>query len=417
MHTAETKLRLLVITKRFPSSIQTWLLNWIEQTLKHDVKVTISADGCDVNNLPEKIHELGLLKHTYYLAAGSNLEILRGLKSYIPFTGKNGIKAWSSFTKLYKTHPRLSFKNWLRAAVRSQIYNAGEFDLAHSHSLISSYEYLPVLRAASIPLITSFHGPTPPGIAFLSKPQLDEVFAYGALFPVNTNFAKHQLLDLGCPADKITILPQGTQLKDFPFPPRGPEVNDPIIILTVGRFQKDKGHIYALEAIAKLLQNGINIKYRMIGIGPEKQNLLDYARHLNISDRVSADGPLVDQALQKEFHQADIFLLPSLNNEGGVTVETQGVVLQEAQASGCLVIATRTGGIPEVIDDGKSAWLVPDRDANAIADKIAWLLTQTDKWDQWRREARAWVEKNFDSDQLGDKLYQLYLKVAAKPQI
>ena len=90
------------------------------------------------------------------------------------------------------------------------------------------------------------------------------------------------------------------------------------------------------------------------------------------------------------------------------------MVIQEAQASGVLVAASRVGGIPECVDDGESAFLFPDRDPEAIAGVVGRLLDRPEAWRGWQDAARTWVERRFDIDELGAKLMGLYAMIRAK---
>ncbi len=181
---------------------------------------------------------------------------------------------------------------------------------------------------------------------------------------MNTEFAKGQLTELGCPPAKVEILPQGTDLAEFPFEPRPHPGTEPIRFLTVGRLHEDKGHAYALRALAELANQGMEFRYHIVGYGPQRAALESLSRELGIADRVRLFDEVDDDGLREQYREAHIFLFPSLRDLKGKHEETQGVAMQEAQASGCLVVATRTGGIPESIDEAH-ARLVPDRTSSS----------------------------------------------------
>ena len=87
-----------------------------------------------------------------------------------------------------------------------------------------------------------------------------------------------------------------------------------------------------------------------------------------------------------------------------------GVALQEGQASGCIAIATRTGGIPECVDESH-ARLVPDRNAEALAGAILDLMDDPERWPEWQAAGRRWVEDRYSLDVIGRRLAELYLRV------
>jgi len=125
-------------------------------------------------------------------------------------------------------------------------------------------------------------------------------------------------------------------------------------------------------------------------------------------------GHLDGQALLDEFRQAHIFVLPSLAGETLFCwAETQAVAVQEAQACGCIVVATGTGGIPEVLDIGSSAHLVRDRDPAQIAATIENIVNSPQRWHEWQRHGRAWVTSEFDVNRIGERLWDLYRQVVS----
>jgi glycosyltransferase involved in cell wall biosynthesis len=117
---------------------------------------------------------------------------------------------------------------------------------------------------------------------------------------------------------------------------------------------------------------------------------------------------LNDSELRDIYAKSHLFILPSLKSEDGFHEETQGVVLQEAQAVGLITLATKTGGIPECIDDGVSGFLVEDRSAEAIADKLSTLISESDKWSTYQKAGRKWVEDRYDIDVIGKKINAIY---------
>jgi colanic acid/amylovoran biosynthesis glycosyltransferase len=93
--------------------------------------------------------------------------------------------------------------------------------------------------------------------------------------------------------------------------------------------------------------------------------------------------------------------------------EGQGLVLQEAQACGLPIIATRHGAFPEGVRDPESALLVPERDPGALADAIVQLLQKPERWPEMGRAGRRFVEERFDIRRLNRQLISLYERAAA----
>jgi glycosyltransferase involved in cell wall biosynthesis len=163
----------------------------------------------------------------------------------------------------------------------------------------------------------------------------------------------------------------------------------PLRVLLAARFDEMKGHRYALDAVAQLRACGVNVSLECAGFGPLKATVEEYASALGLLDRVHI-GSLLDhrELLQGlEENRWDVALLPSLETREGR--EGIPVFLIEAMAAGVPVVATNTGGIPELVEEG-SGILVPQRDAGALADALALLAMDGDRR---QRFGRAGVER------------------------
>lgn len=86
-------------------------------------------------------------------------------------------------------------------------------------------------------------------------------------------------------------------------------------------------------------------------------------------------------------------------------------MLQEAQAMGLPVLSTLHNGIPDGVLDGESGFLVPERDENALAEKLSYLVENPSVWSDMGRAGRAHVEKNYDINKLNDRLIEIYQQV------
>jgi colanic acid/amylovoran biosynthesis glycosyltransferase len=108
---------------------------------------------------------------------------------------------------------------------------------------------------------------------------------------------------------------------------------------------------------------------------------------------------------------AHLFVLASVNLEGDA--EGQGLVLQEAQACGLPVVATEHGAFPEGLLPGKSGFVVPERDAGALAERLAWLISNPGSWPGLGRQGRGYVESRYDIRMLNTALSALYAEAIA----
>jgi colanic acid/amylovoran biosynthesis glycosyltransferase len=111
--------------------------------------------------------------------------------------------------------------------------------------------------------------------------------------------------------------------------------------------------------------------------------------------------------LRKLFQEADIFVLTSVKATDG-DMEGQGLVLQEAQAVGLPVLSTLHNGIPEGVIDGKSGFLVPERDVDALTERLQYLIEHPELWPEMGRCGRKFVEVKYDIKMLNSKLVRIY---------
>jgi len=141
--------------------------------------------------------------------------------------------------------------------------------------------------------------------------------------------------------------------------------------------------------------------------GPLRGKLKNLTKQLGISGHVRFLGAKTRDQIIKLYSKAHIFMLSSIRNQNG-SEEGQGLVLLEAQSVGLPVVATRVGGIPESVVDGKSGFLVPERDVDALAEKLIYLIEHPEIWPEMGRAGRAFVEINYDINKLNDRLVEIY---------
>jgi colanic acid/amylovoran biosynthesis glycosyltransferase len=116
--------------------------------------------------------------------------------------------------------------------------------------------------------------------------------------------------------------------------------------------------------------------------------------------------------VREHFARADIFVLTSVSIEGDA--EGQGLVLQEAQACGLPVIATRHGAFPEGLAVDNLAWLVPERDVKALAAGLAQLTEARGQWPAMGRAGRAFMEQRYNIRALNARLVDTYREVITR---
>jgi len=237
------------------------------------------------------------------------------------------------------------------------------------------------------------------------------LFKFGDCFLSISQYNYRNLVDMGADAGKIVYHPVGIDLGKFTYKWDRPVSFSAatIIIITVARLVEEKGLEYGIEAIAQLHNKypAIKLTYNIIGTGPLEKKLRELTNKANLNGVVFFLGPLSQEEIGRKLQEAQIFLLPSV-------AEALPVVLMEAQASGLPIVATNVGSIDELVIDGKSGFLVPDKNANALAEKIDYLIEHPEIWPQMGRSGRDYVEKHFAITLLNQRLVKIYQDLIKK---
>lgn len=169
-------------------------------------------------------------------------------------------------------------------------------------------------------------------------------------------------------------------------------------ILFVGRLAPKKGVEYLVRAVADL-----DAHLTIVGDGSEREKLERLAE--DIGANVSFEGFVNPNAVDKYYRSAGIFVLPSIEGEG-----MPNVVL-EAMAWGLPVVTTDSGGLPTIVEDGKTGYLVPMRNSDALADVIGDLLDDADMRTEIGKVAREYVREKHSWPSQVERLESVYNRV------
>jgi glycosyltransferase involved in cell wall biosynthesis len=186
------------------------------------------------------------------------------------------------------------------------------------------------------------------------------------------------------------------------------KVGERLKVGTVAYLSPEKGHHVLLEAAARIISRFPEVVFVLVGKGESMSELREKIRELDIEDHVIFTGFRDDiEALMKEF---DIFCLPSLS-------EGLSSAILVAMASSLPVVATRVGGIPELVVDGESGVLVPANDARQLAAALGQVLESQSLRRRLGQAGRRRVEQKFMLQRKLDETEQLYLSLLASDGI
>jgi phosphatidylinositol alpha-1,6-mannosyltransferase len=179
------------------------------------------------------------------------------------------------------------------------------------------------------------------------------------------------------------------------------------ILLTVGRLVRRKGFDTVLQVLPSLRAEFPDLRYRIVGDGPDRGFLEQMARDLNLSDTVEFSGRVSDDALPDIYRRSDIFVMPAREETGSASIEGFGIVYLEASASGLPVVAARSGGAVEAVRDGETGFLVPPDDPEALTRVLRELVLDAARRHSMGQAGRRWVEEEMNWDRAAAEIARL----------
>jgi colanic acid/amylovoran biosynthesis glycosyltransferase len=288
---------------------------------------------------------------------------------------------------------------------------AGDYDVIHAHfgPVGRTFRFARTLWNA--PLLVSFHG-----YDFSAWPCREGETAYRDLFDVvdavtvPSAYARRRLEALGCRSSRIHRLAYGVDIGQFSFRERRLEPGEPVRVLTVGRLVEKKGLEYSIRAVARVLRRHPGLRYDIVGDGPLRADLEELIRSLDLERNVTLLGARDGSEVRRMMAEAHIFMLSSVTAPDG-DQEGTPVSLLEAQACGLPAISSRHSGISEIVLDGQSGYLVPERDVDGLADRLAYLAEHPETWAAMGLRGRRHIGEYHDIHRLNRQLVGLYEEV------
>lgn len=377
----EKKLKILFVLHEFPKFIQQFILNQITglHDLGHDIY--IYANKKVKGPIPPDIARYNLMERTFYKTVPKNqqdFDIIYChfgpdgycglyLKKYYGLTGKVvTCFRGDDISKLLRSHPNN------KTSKKRGIF--------------------------SVPC----YSPT----------MYDELFSQGDHFLPVCDYFRKKLLTLGCNKNTITVQHSGINTANFSYKKRRhKKKNEKLSIVTIGRLVEKKGIKYAIRAIARLIPSYPKLTYTIIGNGPLYKKLDLLIKRLGLEKQIILKGWLSQEDIKDYLYSADIFVLPAITAQDG---DEEGIsnVLKEAMATGLPVVTTRHSGIPELVKNNNSGYIVKEKSIAELGNKIEKLLKNPSKCISMGASGRSFVEKNFETSTLIIELSKLFEKLA-----
>lgn len=413
-------MRIAFIVHQFPVLSETFILNQITGLIDrgHEVDIYASQPG-DTSNMHQDVISYSLLDHTYYgsqIPTSQPLRTLKGFGLLVANFPKGPLALLRSLNVFAYGKQATSLKMVYKVL---PLLGKPPYNIVHCQfgTLGRTWTSLRQIVTPRAKLITSFRGYD---ISKHVQQKGDKVYAQlfdlGDLFLPNCEYFKRRLVELGCDPKKIVVHGSGIDCSRFVFTPRCPDPNGIVRIVTTGRLVEKKGIEYSIRAIGKLAkdptytthkQGQSRIEYNIIGDGDLREELQQLIQGLELSDSVKLLGWKQQQEIVEILNDSHLFVAPSVTAQDG-NQDAPVNVLKEAMAMGLPVVSTNHGGIPELVEDGVSGFLVPERDVEALAEKLAYLIEHSEDWPKLGRAGRAYVEAHYDTNKLNDQLVELY---------
>ena len=306
----------------------------------------------------------------------------------VTFGGSPGVRCEPSGLQIrvlrplahWRRHPAHPLSLALVPAIRSA-------DLVHTHQLRSAPSRLAALTSATVgtgALVTTDHGLGGSGSHGVLSRQFDRFLTV----------SRYSAATLGAPPAKTRVVYGGADPVQF----RPGPTEDRTGVLFVGRLTPHKG----VDRLLRALPEGAELTIAGTGGHDRRRPERDYPdllRNLAAGRRVRFPGPVTDEALPTLHRRTAVFVLPSVDRtcygRRVAISELLGLSVLEAMASATPVVASRIGGVPEVVIDGETGLLVEPGDVDALHDRIATLLSDRRLARRLGDNARAAVAERF----------------------
>lgn len=403
-------MKIVFIVNEFPSLSQTFVLNQITGLIDrgHTVDIFAEEERSDFKNHDE-VKRYNLLEHTCYPLKIPQNKIFRF------FEGLYYVNKYMTKYPLAILKSLNVFRYGRKAASLTLLYQIipflekGPFDIIHCQFGMLGPDVLQFknIAARSAKLVTSFRGYDASRYIHNKPGIYDELFKEGNIFLSVSQSLKENLIKEGCSEKKIIVLRSGIDCKKFNNSIKKKSEGKQTIVLTIARLVEKKGIAYAIEAIAKLVASGRCVKYVVVGDGTLRGELERLIEDLGVQAHVQLIGWKNHDEVIRLLQNTHILVAPSVTATNG---DQEGIpnVIKEGMALGVPVVTTFHSGIPELVEDGVSGFLVKERDVESLTYRLSYLIDHPEKGPIMGMAGRTFVQENYDINKLNEQLVGVY---------
>lgn len=400
------------VVKAFPKVTETFVVTQIIEAKKAGFKVKLlTYDLLPIENTTQ--HEL-LNKHDFF-------KDIISVDYHIPSSKfQRIVKALYYIIKYFKFWIKIkgeSIKNlfFIKPFQLAYYNNFRKVDVFHIQFALAGLELadMKTIGLITSKFIVTLHGHD---VHFKNHIELlKKKSTYLKLFQVtnyttiNTNYLKKKAIEIGCVKDKIITIPMGVDVSFFNDDnvKKAPEKST-IKLISIGRLIEIKGFQFAIQAIKSLVESGFNLNYTIVGEGQMENELHELINNLELNHVIEFAGRRNQTEIKNLLKENHLFLMCSVTDKTN-RAEAQGVVTAEAQAMGLPVVAFNSGGVPYTIQDGKTGFLVKEKDIFAYSDAIINIVNNSENYSNMSKAARELAESEFSNAIMGKRFMKLYL--------
>ena len=296
---------------------------------------------------------------------------------------------------------------WASIQMVAALIAAERVDLVHAHLPNAHLLGGLAARLAGVPVMTTVHGRQ------VILPDLEVHRMVGSHLSVVCRQSYYHALGLGVDRDRLSLEPNGVDVDAFQPGARPADGlratlglgDEALLVGFVGRLSPEKAPEVFVRAAALLLQRLPDVHFVLVGEGPMKTQLREGVERMGLTGRLHLHGGVDD--VRPVFHDLDL-LVSSSNSEA------MPLALMEGMACGLPVVATRVGGVPEIVEHGGTGWLVAARDYEDLAGRMHQMLTLHDLRRRMGQAARARMERHHRLDRSLERLAER-MRLLARP--
>lgn len=407
-------MKIAFVLPEFPRLNQSYILSQLEGLLARGHEVVIYAPGVDDALLDTAAldHFGSLWREQPRLPTTRLARTLSGLALALRNLPRHPLLVARAIDPVRLGRYALSFAA-LHAA--TAVFDRPVFDVVHCHFGPSGVfgAMLSELGLLRGPIVVTFYGHDVTRYPLERGEQVyARLFARAELVLALDPLMKQRLEALGAPPNRLSVHPLGVDAERFvPSTRKGPA--PPLRLLSVGRLVDKKGFADGLRAVAVLRTRGIDLHYRIAGDGPLGPELHRMAAELGVADCVEFLGQVSHADMPGLVAESHVVVVPSVRATDGDEEGTPTIII-EAMACAVPVVATRHAGVPFLVEDGVTGWLVDEHDAETLADRIC-DLADPDQATAFGAAALSAYRVRFDTKLLVQRLEMHYRTLPAQP--